>query len=305
MLKDILPDKIFKAISTLQYNDLCEIRLRLGRPVMVNYKNKYYFLGDNGLCSEKSSFLCDGEMMKIVISKSSNFSIYSVNENIKQGFITAQGGIRIGIAGEIVCENNKIITVKNFSSINIRIPHEIKNSALPISKYVMDSKSIFNTLIVGSPGTGKTTILRDLCNQIYTDNINCNILLLDERMEIASCYDGIPQLYVGNSTDIISGGNKHINILNGIRSMSPNVVVIDEIGGIDDVRALEYAVNCGVNIFATVHSKNIAELSKKNELQNLIKQKSFSRFVEISNNSGKGTIENVYDENFNSLLRKI
>ena len=87
--------------------------------------------------------------------------------------------------------------------------------------------------------------------------------------------------------------------------MSPNVVVIDEIGGIDDVRALEYAVNCGVNVLATVHSKNIAELSKKNELQNLIKQKSFSRFVEISNISGKGTIENVYDENFNSLLRKI
>lgn len=305
MIKNILPDNILNSIKLLRYDDLCEIRLRVGRPITVNYKNSYFFLGESGLCNEKNAFICTNDLIKIVISKASRFSIYSVNEEIKQGFITAIGGIRIGIVGEIVYENDKILTVKNFSSLNIRIPHQIFGSAYKPSKFIIDidNKKVFNTLILGSPATGKTTILRDLCNQINNNLKDHNILLLDERMEIASCVDGVPQLKVGNATDIISGGKKSYNIINGLRTMSPNVIAVDEIGSIEDINAIEYAVNCGVNIIATIHSKNIYELSKKTDLKNLINQRAFDRYVEISNINGKGTIENIYDENLKSILR--
>ena len=307
MIYNILPENLINAVKLLRYDDLCEIRLRVGRPVMVNYKNSYYFLGKSGLCTEKNAIVCNSEMLKIVISKASKYSIYSVNEEIKQGFITAVGGIRIGIVGEVVYENDRILTIKNFSSINIRLPHQIFGCAYKIAKFIIDNdtKSIHNTLILGSPATGKTTILRDLCNQIYNNLKDCNILLLDERMEIASCVDGVPQLKVGGATDIISGGKKSYNIINGLRCMAPNVIAVDEIGSSEDVKAIEYAVNCGVSIIATIHSKNIYEISKKIELKNLINEKAFDRFVEISNLNGKGTIENIYDKNLKPLLRFI
>lgn len=307
MLNNLLPENISKALSILRYDDLCEIRIRVGMPITVNYKNAYYFLGESGLCSEKNSFVGNIDLIKKTISKASHYSIYSVNEDIKQGFITTFGGIRVGIVGEMVLENGKVLTIKNFSSINIRIPHQVNGSAHNISKFIIDEqqKIVYNTLIIGSPATGKTTILRDLCNQIYSRLKDCNILLLDERWEIASCVDGIPQLKVGGATDVISGGKKSINILNGIRSMSPNLIALDEIGSSDDICALEYAVNCGVGLIATIHSKNIYELAKKSEMSNLISQRAFKRYVELSNLNGKGTVENIYDENLKPLLRYV
>lgn len=305
MLKEILPENIFNAIQMLKFDKLCEIRMRIQKPISVNYNNTYYFLGQSGLCNEKDAIICTSEMLHKVLSKASKFSIYSINEELKRGYITAQGGIRIGVVGEVVQEKNEILTVKNFSSINIRIPHQIAGSAYKISKFVLDSNIPQNTLIVGSPGTGKTTILRDLCNQVYNIKKDCNILLLDERMELACCVQGVPQLKVGGSTDVITGGEKHSNITNGIRSMSPDIIAVDEIGSLQDIKAIEYAVNCGVAIFATIHSKNIQQLVKKEELKYLLNQKAFKRIVELSNENGKGTIENIYDENLKPILRFI
>lgn len=304
MLNDILPQSLVAPISLLAYKDLCEIRLRLNRPITVNYKNSFYYLGEGGLCNERNAIVCTKDMLQTALSKASNFSIYSINEEIKQGFITAIGGIRIGVVGDVVFENEKILTIKNFSSINIRIPHQVNGCAYNVAKFVFDENGrVINTLIIGSPSTGKTTILRDLCNQIYAQKKDCNILLLDERMEIASCLNGVPQLSVGGATDVISGGEKSQNIINGLRSMAPDLIVIDEIGSPNDVMAVEYAMNCGVSIVATLHCKNISELIKKDALKNLLANKSFGRIVELSNSKGKGTVENVYDETYRPLLR--
>ena len=306
MLKDILPDFLLKSINLLKYDDLCEIRLRLSRPITVNYKNTYYFLGLNGVCNEDSAIVCTKDILQFIITKASNYSVYAVNEELKEGFLTSSDGIRVGITGTVIMEDGKIITVKNLSSLNIRIPHQVIGSSYKISKFVFDEAGhVLSTLIIGAPGVGKTTILRDLCVQINKIRKDINILLLDERMEIASVNNGVPTLNVGTSTDVICGGRKDFNIINGIRSMSPNLVIVDEIGSKNDLTAIEYAINSGVAIIASVHSKDIFEFQKKSEFENLVKSRAFKRFAVISNQNGKGTIDNIYDEYFRPILRFI
>ena len=306
MLKDILPDFLSKSISFLKYDDLCEVRLRLSMPITVNYKNAYYFLGINGVCNEKDAIICTNDVLKYVVSKASNYSIYAVNDEIKEGFLTASDGIRIGLTGTVVMQDDKVLTIKNISSICIRIPHQIVGSSYKISKFLFDETGqVLSTMIIGAPGVGKTTILRDLCVQINKAKRDLNILLLDERMEISSSVNGMPTLNVGTGTDIICGGKKCFNIINGIRSMSPNVIIVDEIGGIDDIKAIEYAINSGVSIIASVHSKDIFEFQKKLDFENLIKTRVFKRYAVVSNSSGKGTVENMYDEYLRPILRFI
>ena len=303
MLKDILPDYLLRPIGLLNYEDLCEIRLRLNRPTTINYKNTYYFLGQAGLCSERDAIICTKDTIQNIISKASNFSIYAINEEMKNGFISVKDGIRIGLSGTVVMQDDKILTTKYISSLNIRIPHQVIGSSFKISKFVFDENGqVYNTLIIGSPGVGKTTILRDMCLSISKTKKDLNILLLDERLEIAATFEGSPQLKVGDFTDIISGGKKDFNIINGIRSMSPNVIVVDELGTLNDIKAVEYAINCGVSVVASVHSKDIYEFQKKYEFEYLIKSRAFKRYVVVSQNMGKGTVENIYDEFFHPIL---
>lgn len=304
MLEDILPIGLIKPLSMLNFKSLCEIRLRINRPIMVNYANSYYYFGQSGLCSEADAIICTKDMIQSILSKASNHSIYAINDEIKCGFVSVKGGIRIGLTGDVVSENGRVLTIKNISSLNIRIPHQVYGCAYKVVKFLFDELgNLQNTLVLGSPGTGKTTILRDLCVQINNQKKDINILLLDERNEISASFDGLPELNVGKSTDITCGGQKDINIVNGIRSMAPDIIILDEIGTEKDVKSLEYAVNTGVCIVASVHCKDIFELQKKQELSMLIKTKSFKRYVELSNSNGKGTIDNIYDENFKSILR--
>lgn len=303
MLNEILPDYILKPLSLLDYDYLCEIRLRIARPIMVNYKNTYYYLGHSGLCNEANAIVCTKDAIQNVVARASNYSIYAINDEIKQGYVTVKGGIRIGLAGTVVMQDGKILTQKDISSLNIRIPHQVVGCSYKISKFIFDDLGqVLNTLLIGAPGVGKTTILRDLCVQINKRRKDLNILLLDERQEIASGYRGVPELNVGSSTDVISGGKKDFNIINGLRSMAPNIIVVDELGGVQDITAVQNASSSGVAVVASVHSKDIFEFQKKIEYENLIKSRIFKRFVVINNNHGKGNIENIYNEFLRPVL---
>ena len=232
-----------------------------------------------------------------IIFRASECSIYSVNEQIKKGFIITEGGIRLGLGGDLIEENGKIKTMTNFTSINIRIPHEIKNCSLSTLDLILTKDEILNTLIVSPPGAGKTTFLRDFICQLSERNYAYNVLVLDERGELDLGKKGS----IGNFADKISFAKKKIGFENGIRALNPNLIVTDELGQEEDADAIDYAVNCGVNILASIHCDSIEKLTNKPFFEKLLKDKVFKRFVLLSMRNGPGTIEGVYNENFSRI----
>ena len=297
MLKDFLPECLYLAL--IKKNSECEIneiRIRAGKPITFLCNIKTYFLGEDGVCSSPNQAIFGTyELIEDIVFKASNFSIYAVNEQIKKGYIMVEGGIRIGVSGEIVADDD-IKTIKNFSSLCIRIPHYIKSASLPIFNHVLNDGNLNNTLIISPPGAGKTTMLRDLIYQFSNHNYPYNVFIADERGEITGGQNS--NINLGYFCDSVSFLNKKDAMLLGIRSMSPDILVCDELGDIDDFEAVEYAINCGVAVIATMHAGNLEDLKSKPEFKRFIDNKYFKRYIVLSKANGVGTIEGVYKENF-------
>ena len=287
MLKKILPSDIYNILNNrVNINSINEIRMRADKPIVLSIGAQRVFLGHNGATGNlKEAIYSSKIMVEDIIFRASECSIYSVNEQIKRGFIVMKGGIRLGIGGDLVEEGGKIKTMTNYTSVNIRIPHEIKNCSLSAFSYIASEKGIQNCLVVSPPGAGKTTFLRDFVRQLSERNYAYNVLVLDERGELDIGKDGC----IGNFSDKISFARKSVGFENGIRALSPNVIVTDELGEKDDVDAVMYAVNCGVSLL------------KKPFFERIIENKIFKRFVFLSMRNGPGTLEGIYDENFNRV----
>ena len=299
MLGKILPYNIYKIIDEkINFKELNEIRLRENQPIVVFINGQPFYLGEKGITSNEDSAICvTKQEIESIVFSASDFSIYSVNEQIKKGFLIIDGGIRIGLCGNVVSENNEVKTISNFSSLNIRIPHEVKNCSLNAFSQIITDMHMKNTLVVSPPGAGKTTFIRDFVFQLSEKNYCLNILVLDERGEIS----GGGKLNLGKFADVLSFANKREGFEQGIRALAPNLIVTDEIGGIEDIKALQYATNCGVNVLATVHASNIEDLKAKEGFDELLKNKYFSRFVFLSSRQGPGTLEAVYNENLTRI----
>ncbi len=301
-MQNILPEQLYLAVSKLPYDRLNEIRLRLGKRVVVSLKAKKYYLSASGLTSkEQDAIIVSQDMLYEVIKRACEHSMYAVNNQLRQGFITVLGGIRLGISGEVVFENGNIKTIKNFTSVNIRLPHQIKDCSLNAFCYVVQDEFV-NTLIVSPPGCGKTTLIRDLLYQLSHQNYCYNVLLVDERCEIANCYNGEPQLDVGNFTDVYSCCNKLYGFESGIRSMCPDIIATDELASQKDLQALEYVANCGVKVLSSVHAKDIDDLKTKPYFESILKNKIFKRYIVLSNKNGPGTYQGIYDENLRLIV---
>ena len=294
MLNRILPSEVYAVIETrLNKARVYELRFRSDMPIVINYGGRYYYLSKNGISDEsKNALIASCETVKNIVVKATEFSLYSVNNQLVKGFITINGGIRLGICGEIVRDGNTVKTIKNFSSVNIRIPHEIDGCSLTACSFINDTK-LRSALIVAPPGAGKTTVLRDLCKNLNHDIKN--VLLVDERSEIAAVHDGRPQLDVGQTTDIISNCTKAYAFSYGIRSMRPDLIITDELMSEEDFSAVVNAVAGGVCVIASVHASTPEELFSRAGFSSAFSKKVFSRYVFLSERKGPGTYENIYD----------
>ncbi len=301
MLKDYLDRDIYNLIiKNFSFNDITEIRMRVNEKIIIVIKNKKYFLkSDNGEFIVINRFILDNFIKKI-----SENSLYAFNESIINGYITLNKGIRVGLCGTVVMDENKVVTIKDFQSVNIRIPHTIRNCSVPAYDFLVD-ENVKNTLIISSPGCGKTTFLRDFIFQLNEKNLPINILIADERNEICSVSNGEINQYLGGFCDIYTNCSKTFAFKNGIRSMSPDVIVTDEIDLDYDLNSLLEAMNCGVNVIATIHAKDLNQLKRKKGFDEIIDNKIFSRFVVLTNEDGPGTLAQIYDEKLNCLFCRI
>jgi len=299
MLNLILPEIIINQLKKYNYNDICEVRLRRNCPIVVNYKGRNEILTN----SVKEKFVATSAMIESVLKKATEYSLYAFNHQMKQGFITAKGGIRIGVSGESVYSDNFLpTTITNISSINIRVPHEVIGCSKNVFKFVYNKdEGVKNTLIISPPGAGKTTFLRDIARNLSLQENILNVMIVDERFEIASVVNGEALLDVGAFSDIVSGSTKMFAFTNGIRALKPNVIITDELVGLDDVLACKRAMFSGVKVVASVHANDYHDLLNKHEFKDLFNGKTFERFIILTEKGGPGKVVQILNENLKSI----
>ncbi|MBQ5696017.1 MAG: stage III sporulation protein AA [Clostridium sp.] len=289
----MLPDNIKNNVKEfLVLEEVQEIRIKIGKPIIIVLSFQEKIL----------DYIATKDDLRYMISKISNYSLYAFEEEIKQGYITLKGGHRVGLAGECVISKGEVRTIKNISSLNIRICKEIVGASNKVMRLITENNRVYNTLIVSPPKCGKTTILRDisrnLSNGMYQINLKGKkVTIVDERSEIAACYNGIPQMNVGIRTDVLDNCLKKSGMIMAIRSLSPEVLICDEIGTDSDLEALNMAFNSGVNIIVTVHGYDIDDIYNRRIFKELIDNCILERVILLSNKKGVGTIEKIYKVN--------
>lgn len=295
MLEKIFSPRISNALNQINPRTINEIRLRVNRPIEV-LTSKYYYLNKEGLTTQsKDAIVCLSSDLSDAVFNACNHSVFSHNEEIKQGFLTIETGMRLGLAGEIVVDNGEVSTIKNISSINLRFAKEVKNCSLNALRFLCDDDKFCSTLVISPPNCGKTTFIRDLSYQLSTRQIEKNILIIDERNEISASINGIPSLNIGENVDVYVGCSKQFGIINGIRTMSPDLIIVDEIITNEDFEALKFAFGSGVKIIATVHSLDYNSVLSKYLFKNTEINKLFDRFVVLSKENGFGTVDSIFN----------
>ena len=286
------PIKVGQVISKQINNNqnLEEIRMRSSKPIILKFTNGEKIL--QGLIETE-------DILQTLQSICDN-SIYSYQNQICEGFITIKGGHRIGITGSVVISRGKVTNINYISNLNFRIARQIIGCSNNLLKYILDipNNTIYNTLIISPPGAGKTTILRDTIRTISNGIEDLefkgkNISVVDERGEIAAMYKGVPQNDIGIRTDILDNIKKSEGMKMVIRSMSPDIIVADEIGSKEDVEAINYAVCCGIKGIFTAHGSSIEDLNLNPAISELIKKQIFERLVFLDKKQ-KGKIEKIY-----------
>ncbi len=252
---------------------LNEIRLRVNTPL------SFILEGDELIIKD---LIIGAEDIEQCIQFITNYSLYAYENQIGQGFVTLKGGHRAGITGQAILEGKNIVNQKNIAFINIRVAHEIVGCANEVVEYMKESME--NTLIIAPPGCGKTTLLRDLIRQLSEGCMGrgYKIGLVDERSEIAACFEGIPQNNVGIRTDVLDQAPKSEGMMLLLRSMSPEIICVDELAGKADADAVKYIFGCGCKVIATVHGLSLEQVKRQPFIGDLIGEFGFRNIITLS-----------------------
>ena len=277
LLSKLLPISIFNELyRVVDFNVLTEVRLRIDKPLYYAEAGKYKKFDD--------LIISKGDL-EYTLGVATKTSLYAYNDYLAEGYITYDGGIRIGITGEGVIKNGKLSTLKNITSLCIRIPRyvEIRNEKIDrlISKFD-------NTLIISKPGYGKTTLLRYMIKSL--SDRDYNVLVLDERGELSGIVDGKLSIDLGVCSDIVVGVPKIKAYSSQVRSMRPDVIATDEIFGKEEVECILDCIRCGVKVIATLHSDELSKVENSPAYSRLLN--SFRYVVSII---GVGNVDKVID----------
>lgn len=270
----------------------CEIHLRLNRLLSVSTQSgNYYFSSGGGLLqtpSDKAVIITKTDLTD-AFNRICRYSVYSVQNELINGFVTVSGGHRAGVCGTAVISNGKIVNIRDISSVNLRLSREIIGCS---EKLVSEIENLEKgVLICGEPCSGKTTVLRDLARYISIKE-NKSVSLIDERGELAASVCGENQNDVG-MCDVFNGYPKPRAVEQALRCMSPDYIICDEIGTDDDVRAIESCVNSGVSVIAAIHASNEEEFSKKPNAVKLLKTGAFKSVVFLDSRKNAGQIRKI------------
>ncbi|GED66522.1 stage III sporulation protein AA [Brevibacillus reuszeri] len=300
---------ILHALPSTVTEQLEEIRLRQNQPLEVRFGQQSSYVTASGQLTSISSqgWVFTEEQSVKLLNQVSQHSLYALEEELKRGYITVVGGHRIGIAGKVVLDGGEVKGIRDVTSFNIRIAREKKGAAQKIMPVLFEKGKLLNTLLISPPQCGKTTLLRDMARSIsYGSEWSSSrkVGIVDERSELAGCMQGVPQRDVGPRTDVLDACPKAAGMMMLIRSMSPDVLIVDEIGRPEDGDAVWEAIHAGVAVICSAHGANVTEVAERPMLGKLVRQGAFSRYIVLSRTKGVGTIQAIYDQGLNPLKKE-
>lgn len=290
-----LPASIFQQME--------EIRMREGRPLEINTAQGHYFLqSDGGLTHDPDkAYKPSRQDSHRLLDRISNHSLYTMEEELRKGFITIPGGHRVGLSGRTVLNSGRVEHIRDISSFNVRIAKEVIGAADVVLPFIQHDKGrrMKHTLICSPPQHGKTTMIRDLARQISSGKAfggrGMKVGIVDERSEIAGCLKGIPSFDVGPRTDVMDACPKAEGMMMMIRSMSPDVLMVDEVGRPEDVEALQEALHAGITVIATAHGSSMADLKRKPGIGSLISSEMFELYIMLRRQSDEYQLQ-MFDQ---------
>ena len=269
---EFLPPRILDAVRHVNLNSLYELRIRADKPLRANVGGEDCYLGDRGTSVRAGDALLPTmQEVEDIVFAASGYCVYSVAEQIKQGFVTGACGERIGICGSYVYENGGALSIHAVTSVCIRIPHAVEGCAAAVYERCLQDR-MRSLLILSPPGEGKTTMLRDL-TRLVCERRGLNVLVSDERGEL-SAGD------LGATADVVRYADKLTAFTAGIRAMRPDLVVTDELLP-EDYAAVKRAIEGGIFVFASAHLKRVRD----------VPQKLFERYVVLD---GLGRVGAIY-----------
>lgn len=281
-------------------NRLEEIRLRAGKPLQVESSQISALVTPDGSFTDRKDralLVREEEILRCLQLMGDN-SFYTLEEEFKEGFITLPGGHRVGLAGECLVENGRLVRIKKVTSLNFRIARETIGSSRRVIPFLVTGERPLRTMIISPPQAGKTTLLRDIIRSLSNGEgvpSPVKVGLVDERGEIAGCFRGIPQMDVGLRTDVLSGCPKQDGIFLLLRSMSPQVIATDEIGRPEDLKVIEEILNAGVGFITTAHAWDTKDLTLRPTLGQIWERGLVERVIILSRRYGSGTLEGIWD----------
>ena len=285
-----LPKAVARPLNALPDGSLREIRVRAGQSIRLSTRQ-----GDT-ICPCEPTPQQVAQMAEALCEH----ALYARAEEQRSGFVTLRGGHRMGLCGRVICQGQSIRALRDISSFCIRIAGQWRGAADGLIGQLTDENGFCrSTLIVGLPGMGKTTLLRDSLRRL--SEAGRRVCVVDERSEIAAMCDGLPQLEVGPCTDVLDGCGKEAGLRWLLRSLSPEVLVTDELSDTLDAQAALEAIRSGVSMLATVHGRDLDSVCGRNTLYPLIRDRAFERYAVLDVHE-VGKLAGIYDRDFQPVV---